>query len=176
MSDPMTTNESAPDPTADEHTHRLRDGCRAGCPMHGRPATPPADDASEPRPSEADVEALANVFEQHFTPRRQAEHLARAVLASDWLAARDAEHEREVAALREAFNREYDWRRETRARAEAAERALADLRAAIKAIRRALDDELANLADDGARLSHSVVRRIEALLPRDDAAGAGGDA
>lgn len=42
-------------------------------------------------------------------------------------------------------------------RAEDAERRLA-------AVRRALDDELANLADDGARLSHSVVRRIEAIL------------
>ena len=31
-------------------------------------------------------------------------------------------------------------------------------------MRRVLDDELANLADDGARLSHSVVRRMEAVL------------
>lgn len=35
---------------------------------------------------------------------------------------------------------------------------------ALARVRRALDDELQNLADDGARLSHSVVRRIEAAL------------
>lgn len=35
---------------------------------------------------------------------------------------------------------------------------------ALARVRRVLDDELANLADDGARLSHSVVRRVEAAL------------
>lgn len=40
----------------------------------------------------------------------------------------------------------------------------ARLRETIARVERALDDELANLADDGARLSHSVVRRIEAAL------------
>lgn len=30
--------------------------------------------------------------------------------------------------------------------------------------RRAVADEVANLADDGARLSHGVVRRLEAVL------------
>lgn len=37
-------------------------------------------------------------------------------------------------------------------------------RTAIERVRRALDDEIANLADDGARLSHAVVRRIESAL------------
>ena len=37
------------------------------------------------------------------------------------------------------------------------------------AMRRVLDDELANLADDGARLSHSVVRRMEAVLVASEA-------
>lgn len=37
-------------------------------------------------------------------------------------------------------------------------------------IRSVLDDELANLADDGARTSHSVVRRMEAALaPQNEA-------
>lgn len=39
--------------------------------------------------------------------------------------------------------------------------------ATIARVRRALDDELANLANDGARLSNSVVRRIEAALDGD---------
>ena len=51
------------------------------------------------------------------------------------------------------FPRSPDWR----ARAEAAE-------AKVARVERALADELENLADDGARLSHSVVRRIEAAL------------
>ena len=35
---------------------------------------------------------------------------------------------------------------------------------ALAAVTRALDDEEANLADDGARLSHTVVRRLRAIL------------
>lgn len=45
--------------------------------------------------------------------------------------------------------------------------ALDQARDILAAIRRALDDELANLADDGARPSRAVVRRIEALLAGD---------
>lgn len=41
----------------------------------------------------------------------------------------------------------------------------------IEAITRALDDEEANLADDGARLSHSVVRRVRAILAAPSAQG-----
>lgn len=41
---------------------------------------------------------------------------------------------------------------------------LAELTAERERVRRILDDELANLADDGARLSHAVVRRLEAAL------------
>jgi len=46
---------------------------------------------------------------------------------------------------------------------------VAELERVIANVRRALDDELANLADDGARLSHSVVRRIEAALLSEEA-------
>jgi hypothetical protein len=45
-----------------------------------------------------------------------------------------------------------------RERAEAAE-------ARLRNVARCLDDEEANLADDGARLSHSVVRRLRAIVP-----------
>jgi hypothetical protein len=47
---------------------------------------------------------------------------------------------------------------------DAARAELAALRERVEAMRRVLDDELANLADDGARLSHAVVRRMEAAL------------
>lgn len=33
-----------------------------------------------------------------------------------------------------------------------------------RAMQRVLDDEIANLADDGARSSHAVVRRMQAVL------------
>lgn len=47
---------------------------------------------------------------------------------------------------------------------DAALKALAEAEVRLAGVRRVLDDESANLADDGARLSHSVVRRIEAVL------------
>ena len=37
-------------------------------------------------------------------------------------------------------------------------------RALVGRVERVLDDEEANLADDGARLAHSVVRRVRAAL------------
>ena len=51
---------------------------------------------------------------------------------------------------------------EREARAALAERDA--LRATVARVERALDDEEANLADDGARLSHAVVRRLRAVL------------
>lgn len=42
-------------------------------------------------------------------------------------------------------------------------------------MQRVLDDELANLADDGARLSHAVVRRMEAVLAASEAAPTAGE-
>lgn len=154
---------------------------------------------SAPRPSEADVEALCALLVDWLddrsgdTPRET----ARRILASDWLAARDAEHEREVAALRseqdearrvyadlhEEWGREVDHCEAAHARAEAAERVLADRDAAIKALRAGIW-ELGELIHGDEGVEHvegcqgeptcfaCILDSLRALLSRDDASGA----
>lgn len=121
-----------------------------------------------PRPSEADVEALAKVLlsADDSVDMRYCVHVAEQVLAYADLAARDAEHEREVRERSDlAFLVGVRFGR------EAAERALADLRGGIEA----LADRIAARAPDHytewAHAEVRVEREIRALLPRDDAAG-----
>lgn len=78
------------------------------------------------------------------------------------LRARLAEVEAERDGAREALTHLQviaDQRETDRALAVAAVQPLA---ARLAKVERALDDEEANLADDGARLSHAVVRRVRA--------------
>lgn len=93
-------------------------------------------------------------------------HIA-AVLASDWLrdhdAARDSEHEREVAALRERKETYHEQWMLT-------ERDLADLHAAIKA----LADEWERPVPKVQGTPEDAAAVLRERLLRDDAAGAGG--
>lgn len=172
---------------------------------------------SASRPSEADVEAIVEVIVGHQriptyrgnaqrcvgcdhlrdetdgpNSPRHARHVAEQIIASDWLAALDTEHEREVAALRaevdDANEHAIECERigvkalEDRILVELerdeARRALADLRGEIKALAdewEAIDGEPATGRDLAVMtVWNRAGRQVRALLPRDDAAGAGG--
>lgn len=80
------------------------------------------------------------------------------------LAASGSETAAAEARAEEAERQAEDRANENATLVHQARAELAELRAKVERVRRALDDELVNLADDGARLSHSVVRRVEAAL------------
>lgn len=150
---------------------------------------------SAPRPSEADVEAVVEVIVSHqriptyrgnsqrcvgcdhlrdetdgANSPRHARHVAEQILASDWLAARDAEHEREVAALRERKETYHEQWMLT-------ERDLGDVRGEIKALADGWHAVAGEDRDIESRTLRIVAATLHhALLPRDDAAGAGGGA
>lgn len=128
-----------------EHNHRLRDGCRAGCPLHGS-----APEATDPTPGEVlSEDEWKRVEDASWAGGAKAWKAEINAILAARLAARAAEHEAEVEALRrELAAAEHvagvrtahrdrlrdDLLPAARARAEAAEAEVADLRAGVLAV------------------------------------------
>lgn len=141
-----------------------------------------------PRPSEADMEHDEwCICSTEFRAKHGDAHTR--ICSQQWgdltrlLAARDAEHERQVTALRKDRDAAVSaWQSAcSRAdlwidRAEAAERDRDEARRDLADLRAGVEATAALLHASGWNQGPVAARDLRALLPRDDAAGAGGGA